>query len=557
VAVVFSAAGRSQDFTNDRSRLHNAIDSLSAGYATHLRGWDTAADPRAPEDATLPIDMEARGPKMDTDAQWRRASMTTLTQVAETLIAAPQRRKALVFVSPGIAVDLASASMPMLTHAAAIASMKEANRDLARGMSDLYLRMQHANVTVYPVDPFGGGFEGWVLAAAARVPALRVMSEPLPAGFDYLDASSGFVPQPSDLAKHMSSLSLDFLQTSAANTGGFAVVNTNDFDDALDRMFLENSAYYLIGYSATPGHRPGSHRRIAVRVGRPGVMVRARSGYTTPKAAGSSNKPAPSPLDVAIEGPVPKGGFPMRIAVAPVAVPGRTEAAVTIALALEQAPVSRRTESLIDLQTNAYLPDGKPVLVGRRHSARVVLVPAGSREPARYELLTHIELKPGRYQLRLSAYRAADATDGSVFADVEIPDFGREPLSVSGAIVEVLPPMRSAPAGAFDTFLPVIPTTLREFTGEEGAVVFMRIYQGGRAPVASVTVRTRVLDASDKVVAEETQTLRPDRFYQPGRSTDYRFPLPLADVQPGKYAAIFEMTSGARSITRGIRFVVR
>jgi hypothetical protein len=60
-----------------------------------------------------------------------------------------------------------------------------------------------------------------------------------------------------------------------------------------------------------------------------------------------------------------------------------------------------------------------------------------------------------------------------------------------------------------------------------------------------------------KVVAEETQTLRPDRFYQPGRSTDYRFPLPLADVQPGKYAAIFEITSGARSITRGIRFVVR
>jgi hypothetical protein len=46
VAVVFSASGRNQTFTNDRARLLLAIDSLKNGYANHLMGWDTARDPQ-------------------------------------------------------------------------------------------------------------------------------------------------------------------------------------------------------------------------------------------------------------------------------------------------------------------------------------------------------------------------------------------------------------------------------------------------------------------------------------------------------------------------------
>ncbi len=48
VAVVFSQSGRNQNFTNDRARLIAAIDSLKAGSATHLGGWDTAPDLKPP-----------------------------------------------------------------------------------------------------------------------------------------------------------------------------------------------------------------------------------------------------------------------------------------------------------------------------------------------------------------------------------------------------------------------------------------------------------------------------------------------------------------------------
>jgi VWFA-related protein len=44
VAVVFSESGRNQNFTNDRARLVQAIDSLRVGHARHLGGWDSAPD---------------------------------------------------------------------------------------------------------------------------------------------------------------------------------------------------------------------------------------------------------------------------------------------------------------------------------------------------------------------------------------------------------------------------------------------------------------------------------------------------------------------------------
>jgi hypothetical protein len=46
-------------------------------------------------------------------------------------------------------------------------------------------------------------------------------------------------------------LSQDSLRVLAANTGGFAAVNRNDFNTAFDRIVQENSQYYLLGYYST------------------------------------------------------------------------------------------------------------------------------------------------------------------------------------------------------------------------------------------------------------------------------------------------------------------
>jgi len=579
IAVVFSVSGRNQTFTNDRARLMQAIDSLQSGNARHLRGWETAPDP-----ATLPAAARGEavteaavlvtgppGPMSDPDVMFRSASMRTLSQVAETLISAPQRRKALVFVSPGIAVDAESAAVLTRQSSITRASMKDANQQLLKEMPELFLRMQRANVTIYPIDPFGaGGFEAYVLAAASSLNSLRPRAMPLnqdgmeaayglPLHYDWLNPGI-HAPLPSDLSRHMSTLSLDFLATAAKNTGGLALINTNDFEAGLNRIFDENSSYYLLGYQQPSGSAPGTLHRLTVRVNRPDVIVRARSGYyieDAPKPGKGGKLPPPmSPLDKAIVGAVPNGAFPMRVALAPIVVPGRKTPTVTIVLGMAQPPVSSRTMYTVDVQTNAYSPDGRPRVAGKRDVARVVLVPTARKDSARYDLLSEIDLPPGQYELRLSAHRGLDNVSGSLYADVDVPDFANAPVSVSGVMVEVVPTNATAPPGAFDAYLPIVPTSTREFRRDDEATAFVRIYQGGKAALRPASVTARLVNEDDVVLREVREQLGSDRFYVGGRAADYRFGIPISRLQPGAYLLTLDIVLGGQTITRSVQFTV-
>ena len=66
----------------------------------------------------------------------------------------------------------------------------------------------------------------------------------------------------------------DWGKSFAAETGGDAWVNTNNFNGAVDRIWQESGSYYLLGY--TPPINDHRVHRIEVRVSAPGVTVRAR-----------------------------------------------------------------------------------------------------------------------------------------------------------------------------------------------------------------------------------------------------------------------------------------
>jgi hypothetical protein len=108
-----------------------------------------------------------------------------------------------------------------------------------------------------------------------------------------------------------------FRKMSAA-TGAFAVVNSNRFEQALERMVEENSNYYVLGFTSTNDRRDGRYRRLEVRVNRPGVMVRARDGYIAPsqsqtRTASSRTNATPSALRELIATPLANGAVPMKV----------------------------------------------------------------------------------------------------------------------------------------------------------------------------------------------------------------------------------------------------
>ena len=93
------------------------------------------------------------------------------------------------------------------------------------------------------------------------------------------------------------------LRELAANTDGAVVLNTNDVKGGLARMMTDLNAYYLMRYYSSNTNLDGRFRRITVRVSRPGVRVRARTGYLAPteteaRAAGVAPRPVILPEGV-------------------------------------------------------------------------------------------------------------------------------------------------------------------------------------------------------------------------------------------------------------------
>ncbi len=75
----------------------------------------------------------------------------------------------------------------------------------------------------------------------------------------------------------------ELLETLAYGTGG-EPLRTNDIAQHFPRVVKQSSAFYLLGY-AKEMPQDGKFHEIKVRVKRPGLEVRARSGYWAPRAA--------------------------------------------------------------------------------------------------------------------------------------------------------------------------------------------------------------------------------------------------------------------------------
>jgi len=118
-------------------------------------------------------------------------------------------------------------------------------------MADVTRAANRANATLYTIDPRG-----------------------LVAGGDI-----GENVDPVEWETYVSK-TVDSLRTIADLTGGFAVVNQNDFDKALKRIDAETSDYYVLGFYSSNPDPLRRTRRIEVVTKRDGVKVWSRTSYS-------------------------------------------------------------------------------------------------------------------------------------------------------------------------------------------------------------------------------------------------------------------------------------
>lgn len=456
---------------------------------------------RAIDRTTVGFDTAARVGS-PTERLWR-ASSSTLLLIAESLRDVPRHRKAILYVSIGVPGGAARV----------VAEWRRVTQS-----------SPGSNTPIYAFDPTGiGGLELY----SVTNPAGRVDGPP-----------NAF---------------REFLREVSANTGGRAAVLTNTYDMSLDRLFEDTASYYLIAYETPQAVDDGRFRRLDVRTTRPGTTVRVRPFFFSPKASARSSRGAMSGAYGAVASAIPVGDLPMRAMAAPFAGSRRDEATVAVVMALRH-PAAGTRRHRIELVTGAFEHDGRQRVL--QHQEATVQLASGT-DLAVYEVTTTVRLKPGRYRLRLGASNRALQQSGSVFLDVDVPDFFREPLSLSGLMLGTSAAPRQAVVPGVRSTLPIAMSTLRESSRTDTVSGFLRVYQGGSTDMRPVQVSVRVLDTRGTSVAATERALVPEQFAR-SRSADVSFPVPVDGLAPSSYTLQVEVTAPDLPVAiREVAFVVR
>ena len=543
MAVVHTAgpSAANQEFTNNRKLLLAAVDKtsgrkLDSATANKTNEYNRTSATRQQGDALNdPDDME-RGFNA-------RTTLDTLRNVAEWFGSVHGRRKAILFVSEGIDYDIYDVISQNGSNHQSASTVMEATRDAI-------LAATRSNVAIYGIDPRGLTDLGDETIEIGAFP-------------DDISLGVGLGSLNSELR-----LSQDSLRTLSEETGGFAVVNKNDFATAFQRIVEDNSSYYVLAYYP-PDPRPGRTHRIDVRLTRPGLTVRARKAYLTPKKIDPpkttvvSTNPSTPELREALDSPLPVSGLTMHVFAAPFKG-SAPNASVLFGVELRGRDMKVDPNSKILLSYIAIDSNGK---VKGGNTDALTLTNLKPESKARIErtglrMLNRMELPPGKYQLRVAAQDQTGGNIGSVQYDLNVPDYAKAPFSMSGLV------LTSATGSAFPTaradeqlkpMLPGPPIALRAFPQNDEIVLFTEVYDNGGASPHKVDITATVTTDEGKVMFKTDEVRDSSDLGGKRGGYGYTSRIPMKDLALGSYVLKVEAKSRLKDmppVARELQFTV-
>ncbi|MEZ5292102.1 MAG: VWA domain-containing protein [Vicinamibacterales bacterium] len=523
VAAVVYTSGRSdaaQEFTNSQGRLLKAVDGFVGRKlrSSTLERLDEEQRTRGIRDAGDPI-RDMQDPER---AMVARTTLDSIKSLATYLGGISGRRKAIIYFSEGIDYDI----YDIFNTSGGASSVIQASRDAVAAAT-------RANVAIYGIDPRGLGALGDDMIEVQDFPT---------------DPSLNLGPSSFNNEVR---LSQDSLRVLSDETGGFAIVNQNDLGAAFERVVQDNSRYYLIGYYSNNERRDGKFRKIEVRVSRPGLTVRSRKGYVAARGRADNDKTdgrTPPELRAAMLSPLPTAALPMALGAAVFKGPAGKGAVVISTLLgardLDLVEKGGTFNNSLELLVSASDYRGKQ-FPGDGTTLNLALKPESvpRLRAGGFRVLTELDLPPGRYQLRVAAREGNTKRAGSVVYDLDVPDYSKEKLVVSGLAIT------SATAGLVPTARPKDPlakmlpgpmTTHREFVVGDELAVFTEVYDNTNRSAHKVEIVASLRSEGGQSVF--TTREERDSSELAGGPGGYGFlaKVPLTDVPPGVYVLRIE-----------------
>jgi VWFA-related protein len=569
VVVTSGRKDAAQEFTSDPALLLRAVDRFIGQrmqsaenqriddyfQSLALSGLDTRENTGkdAQDEAVVPnllTRMQSYDPSNQERGQRAVGVLNTLRSLTEYLEGVRGRRKALLWFSEGIDYPMSEVFS------------SNAGNEITYATREAITAAARANVNVFSLDPRGliGMTTDFVDNMRAGAPDVMGTDRNRPVG----TPASGTQALLGEMR-----LTQDSLRTIAEGTGGFAAVDTNSFDQAYNRIIDANSRYYLLGYAPPTHPRDGRFHRIEVKVKRPGLTAVARRGYPSPsgktaaerkqeaaerwtreRRGGGAGDTSPE-LRLALNNPVQQPGLTLAAQAVPFKGTAK-EASVALAIELQGAELEFVPQpngllaDTIEVSFFAINDDGRAQR-GTRSALNLAIRPETYQrvKSLGVRLNARAPMAPGRYQMRIGARDPNTGKAGTVFYDITIPDFAREPVAMSGLLLaatgepEMLTPQRDPVA---EKVLGAPVTTRREFSQSETLAWLTEIYDNTPAN------QTKRIDVSARLVAESGQ----DAFASRDVLTNgeggspkwsafaYTGRIPLKDVAPGRYVLTIE-----------------
>jgi VWFA-related protein len=432
VAIIRTGAGIGalQQFTSDQRLLYAAIEKVKwnpsgTGGVSAFAAIEATpeTDPTPDPDSDSPSTMTGSGQSLDSfrGTVFATGTLGALKYIVTGMSELPGRKSVIMFSDGFKLFETDDSGNPVSSQVL----------DFLRTLVDLANR---SAVTFYTVDARGLQTLGFTAADNISDTSPDAMNTQRQARSDQL---------------HDTQEGLTYL---AEETGGFAIRDNNDLSGGVRRV-LDDQSYYLVGYEPDadtfdPGKR--KFNKLEVRVSRPGVKVRYRSGFFN---VAEVNRPASAPttrtplqqLEDALVSPFAVRGIDLRLN-ALFGEDPKTGAFVRSLLHVNTADLVFTDEkdgtkkTTIEILAMSFGDNGKIVDQLARGYALTL-------KPEQYKRLaatgfvyqfTFPVKKPGAYQYRVALRDGTGGGIGSASQFIEVPDVKKNRLTMSSMILHNL-----------------------------------------------------------------------------------------------------------------------
>jgi len=439
----------------------------------------------------------------------KKATLATLERVAASLVPV-KGRKSIILVSEGFVHE------PQLTEF----------RDLLRASRE-------ANAAVYFLD--GRGMTAGPVTADAEIA-------------EFTDPRDLNTVLSEDLVEAQGADSI------AIDSGGFSV--RSNLGAGLRRIADESRSYYLIGYQPTRAGGDGKFRKIAVRVRRPGLEVRARRGYYPPQEGALARRDAGS-LDPRVrqglDSPFLGEGIPLRMTSHVLGSSGIGKASVLLVAEADPATFGWRREGdrFTGILESYVVVSARETgeNVHREKMIELNLPPAVKQElqATGLPIVREFDLAPGVYQARLLLRDRESGRIGTVRHEFTVPPLDGLRTSTPILTDVVQPP----PAGSTLPPRP-LPVARRTFAAGKTLYYVFEVYGAqpgaGGAPRVSAGFEIRRGDGS-LLAQQPAAPVAPG----PGGELAQVFPFSLLGVTPGDYEVVLKVQDDVAGRTVEVR----